>query len=368
MIPMLDLRKQLEDIRDEVLRGLRDVVESGQYILGRKVEEFEKESAAYLGARHAIGVASGTDALLLAMKALGIEQGDEIITTPFTFFATAETAVYLKATPVFADIDPGTLNISPGEIEKKITKKTRAIVPVHIFGLPANMDKILGLAAGYGLRVIEDCAQSFGAAIREKRTGTFGDAGTFSFYPSKNLGGCGDGGLVTTNDDELAARLRRLRNHGSKGSYIHEEIGYNSRLDELQAAILLVKLKRIDEYTRKRKEKAALYSKLLKGAVKCPPPDKNGAGHVYHQYTIMHRKRDLIRERLKEEGVSSMVYYPVPLHLQPALKFLGYKEGDLPVAEKASKEVLSLPIYPELEESAIERIAEIVKSACSITH
>jgi len=365
MIPMLDMRKELELVRDEMLSAMREVVESGQYILGRKVEEFERESAAYLGARHAIGVASGTDALLLALRALDIKQGDEVITTPFTFFATAEVVIHLRATPVFADIDPATLNISPESIEKKLTPKTRAIIPVHLFGLPADMEKILEMAQRHGFKVLEDCAQSFGAGIGGEKTGSIGDAGSFSFYPSKNLGGCGDGGLISTNDGELAARVRLLRNHGSKGGYIHEAIGYNSRLDELQAAILLVKLKRIDEYNRKRREKADLYSRHLKGAVLCPPNDKNGFTHVFHQYTIRDKRRDVIRERLREEGVSSMVYYPVPLHLQPALKFLGYKEGDLPAAEKAAKEVLSLPIYPELPESVIERIARIIQSACS---
>jgi UDP-2-acetamido-2-deoxy-ribo-hexuluronate aminotransferase len=363
MIPMLDLRKQLEEIRDEVLLVLREVVESGQYILGKKVAEFERESAAYLCTKHAVGVASGTDALLLSLKALDIKQGDEVITTPFTFFATAETVLYLHATPVFVDIDPHTLNINPALIEEKITPKTRAIIPVHIFGYPADMESIGQIAQKHGLKIIEDCAQSFGASIRGRKTGSIGEAGAFSFYPSKNLGAYGDGGLIATSDDQIAERVRILRNHGSKGAYMHDAIGYNSRLDELQAAILLVKLKRIDEYNKKRKEKAALYSKLLKNAVICPPHDKDGASHVYHQYTLRHPKRDLIREKLREEGVSSMVYYPVPLHLQPALLSLGYKEGDLPNAEKAAREVFSLPIYPELPTEIIERITEIIKNA-----
>lgn len=363
MIPMVDLRKQLEGIRDEILTSVREVIESGQYILGRKVEQFENGAASFLGTRHAVGVASGTDALLLALKALDIKQGDEVITTPFTFFATAEILVYLKAVPVFADIDPLTLNINPQSIEQKITSRTRAIIPVHIFGCPADMDRITAIAKKNGLRVVEDCAQSFGATWNGKQTGCMGDAGCFSFYPSKNLGAYGDGGLISVNDPELAGKLRVLRNHGSRGNYLHDAVGYNSRLDELQAAILSVKLKRLAHYNDKRREKAALYSKLLSNTVVCPPAD-NRFRHAFHQYTIRHPKRDFIRERLKEEGVSSMVYYPVPLHLQPALKFLGYKERDLPVAENASNEVLSLPMYPELEEAVIERIAEIVKSAC----
>lgn len=266
-------------------------------------------------------------------------------------------------TPVFADIDPNTLNINPQSIEQRLTSKTKAIIPVHIFGCPADMDRILSIAKKNRLKVVEDCAQSFGASYNGKQTGSLGEAGCFSFYPSKNLGAYGDGGLISVSDPELAGRLRVLRNHGSRGNYLHDMVGYNSRLDELQAAILLVKLKRIAQYNDKRREKAALYSKLLSGTVVCPPAD-NGFRHVFHQYTIRHPKRDVIREKLREEGVSSMIYYPVPLHLQPAFKYLGYKEGDIPIAENASKEVLSLPIYPELEEAVIERIAEIVISAC----
>ena len=362
MIPMVDLKKQLEDIRGEVLSGLAEVVESGQYVLGKKVAEFELKTAGYLGARHAIGVASGTDALFLALKALGIKAGDEVITTPFTFFATIEAILYVGAVPVLADIDPVTFNINPEQAARKITKKTRAIIPVHIFGHPAGMDQIGALAKAHGLKVIEDCAQSFGASLNGKKTGAIGDAGCFSFYPSKNLGGIGDGGLVTANDDEIAANVRLLRNHGSRGGYLHEAIGHNSRLDELQAAVLLVKLKRIDDYNARRRHKAALYTKLLsdsRTAISCPPPGGDGIAYhsVFHQYTIRHPQRDILRRKLQESGISSMIYYPVPMHLQPALSFLGYKEGDLPEAEKAAREVLSLPICPEIEDSDIEMIA-----------
>jgi dTDP-4-amino-4,6-dideoxygalactose transaminase len=362
MIPMVDLKKQFEGIREEVLSVANAVIESGQYILGRRVKEFEEEAAAYIGARHAIGVASGTDALHLSLKAMGIGPGDEVITTPFTFFATAEAVIYQGATPVFVDIDPETFNIDASLVEAKITSRTRAIIPVHLFGYPADMEAINDIAKKHGLRVVEDCAQSFGASIHGRKTGSLGYAGCFSFYPSKNLGAYGDGGLVTVNDDALAEEIRLLRNHGQRGGYVHTTIGFNSRLDELQAGILLIKLRRIEEYNTKRREKAALYNRLLCGTVTCPGAGSDGFHHVYHQYTIRHPKRELLRERLKEAGVSSMVYYPVPLHLQPALGFLGHKEGDFPVAENISREVLSLPIYPELPLSDVERVSEIIRS------
>ncbi|MBI5187642.1 MAG: DegT/DnrJ/EryC1/StrS family aminotransferase [Nitrospirae bacterium] len=360
MIPMVDLKKQFQEIKDEVFSVLTEILESSQYILGPKVSEFEKKIADYHGVREAIGVASGTDALHLSIEALGIGEGDEVITTPFTFFATVEAILYTGATPVFADIEPDTLNIDVSQIEAKITEKTKAVLPVHLFGHPSDMEGIQKIAEKYNLKVIEDCAQAFGAAINGKRLGSFGDAGCFSFYPSKNLGGYGDGGMIILNDSMVADTIRKLRNHGSKGSYRHESVGFNSRLDELQAGILLVKLKHIDEYNRKRRQNAALYNELLSGKVKCPV-EKDGAYHVYHQYTIMSERRDEIQKRLKGNGVSSVIYYPVPLHLQEALNFLGYKNGDLPVAEKAAREVLSLPIYPELEESAIVKIAEIIR-------
>ncbi|MEW6068539.1 MAG: DegT/DnrJ/EryC1/StrS family aminotransferase [Nitrospirota bacterium] len=360
MIPILDLRKQLQEIKGEVVNVLTEILESSRYILGEKVSELERKIAEYHGVREAIGVASGTDALHLSIEALGIGQGDEVVTTPFTFFATAEAILYTGAMPVFVDIEPDTLNIDVNKIESHITKKTKAILPVHLFGYPADMNKILKIAKKHKLKVIEDCAQSFGAEINAKKVGGFGDAGCFSFYPSKNLGGYGDGGMITLNNSRVADTIRELRNHGSKGLYRHKRVGFNSRLDEIQAGILLVKFRRIDEYNRKRRQKAALYNNLLSGVVRCPV-EKNGIYHVYHQYTIMSPKRDKIQQRLKENEITSVIYYPVPLHLQEALKFLGYKKGDFPVAEKAAKEVLSLPMYPELEESDIKRIAEIIR-------
>jgi dTDP-4-amino-4,6-dideoxygalactose transaminase len=284
-----------------------------------------------------------------------------VITTPFTFFATAEAVIYTGARPVFVDIDPETMNIDPEQIEAKITKKTKAIIPVHIFGHPADMDAIMAIAKKHTLHVIEDCAQSFGADIRGRKTGSFGEAGCFSFYPSKNLGAFGDGGLVTLSDAGLGDRIRVLRNHGSRGSYKHESIGFNSRLDELQAGILLVKFRRIDAYNRKRRENAALYHAYLSNSI-LKPVERPGMTHVYHQYTLRSPKRDKIKSTLHEAGISSVVYYPIPLHLQEALGFLGHKKGDFPVTEEAAERVLSLPMYPELEEKTIREIAEIVNN------
>ena len=359
MIPMVDLKKEFTEIKKEVFEMLTEILESSHYILGPKVSELEKKISDYHGVAAAIGVASGTDALHLSLDALGVGEGDEVITTPFTFFATAEAVIYTGATPVFVDAEPDTLNIDVSLIEKKITKKTKAIIPVHIFGHPADMEEIKKLAKKHKLKVIEDCAQAFGAAINNKKVGSFGDAGCFSFYPSKNLGAYGDGGMITLNDSVIANTIKKLRNHGSGGAYKHESVGFNSRLDEIQAGILLIKLKRIDEYNSKRRQNAALYNKFLSDKVKCPK-EKNGCYHVYHQYTIMSPERDKIQNKLKDNGISSVVYYPIPLHLQEALKFLGYKEGDFPVAEKAAREVLSLPMYPGLEEKTIKEITKII--------
>lgn len=361
MIPMVDLKKQFNDIREEVFEVMAEVLESSQYILGPKVKELEKRIAEYHGVSEAIGVASGTDALHISIESLGIGEGDEVITTPFTFFATAEAILYTGAIPVFVDISPDTMNMNPGEIEKKITEKTKALLPVHIFGHPADMDAIMGIAGRYDLKVIEDCAQSFGAEIKGGKAGSVGDAGCFSFYPSKNLGAFGDGGMILLNDLDVAGKMRKLRNHGAKGSYRHECVGFNSRLDEIQAAILLVKLKRIDEYNRKRRQRAALYNELLSDSV-IRPLEKPGFTHVYHQYTIRSTKRDEIQRRLRDHNISSVVYYPVPLHLQEAISYLGYKMGDFPVAEEAADMVLSLPMYPELEETAIQQIADIINN------
>lgn len=360
IVPMVDLKRQFQEVKDEVLHVITEVLERGQYILGPKVAEFEKKMAGYLGMSEAIGVASCTDALHLSLDGLGVGEGDEVITTPFTFFATVEAILYTGVKPVFVDIEPDTFNLDVNQIEAQITEKTRGILPVHLFGHMANMEKISKIAGRYGLKVIEDCAQSFGAELNGRKAGSFGDAGCFSFYPSKNLGGYGDGGIIVLNNSKVAEVIRKLRNHGSRESYIHERVGFNSRLDEIQAGILLVKLKYIEEYNKQRRRKAALYTELLSDKVRCPI-EEEGVYHVYHQYTIRSPKRNEIQKKLWERGISSVIYYPLPLHLQEALRFLGYKKGDFPVAEKASQEVLSLPIYPELKESVIEEIAEIIR-------
>lgn len=362
MVPMVDLKSQFQEIKDEVFESLKAIIESTHYILGPSVKEFEKKVAEYIDVPQAIGVASGTDALHLSLEALGISDKDEVITTPFTFFATVEAILYTGARPVFVDIELDTFNIDPERIEEKITNRTKAILPVHLFGHPADMERIMDIARRYNLYVIEDCAQAFGATIGNRRVGSFGDSGCFSFYPSKNLGAYGDGGMITVRNEELSERIRMLRNHGAIASYIHDSVGFNSRLDEIQAGILLIKFKRIEEYNRLRKEKAIMYNSLLSDIVRCPS-EKIGFKHVFNLYTIMSERRDDIQKALREKGVSSVVYYPLPLHLQKALSFLGYREGDFPMAERASKEVLSLPIYPELKDSTIEMIAGVIKSS-----
>lgn len=362
MIPMIDLKAQFDDIREEVLKEVNDVMESSRYILGPKVESLEDKMSAFFGIEEAVGVASGTDALDLSLKAVGIGSGDEVITTPFTFFATVESIIYQGARPVFVDIDPETMNIDPGKISEKITDKTKAILPVHMFGMPAEMERISEIASQHGLHIIEDCAQSFGAHINGAMTGSFGDAGCFSFYPSKNLGACGDGGLITVKEARLAKEIRMLRNHGAAGGYIHKRVGLNSRLDELQAAILLVKFSRIEEYNALRREKAAYYCEHLGGYLNCPK-SVEGYYHVYHQYTIRTPHRDFLKTYLHEHGISSVIYYPVPLHLQDAVADLGYSKGDFPHAEKASSEVLSLPIYPELGEDKQSDICQAIIEA-----
>lgn len=359
MKPMIDLKKQYLDIKDDVLRMLNETLESSQYVLGRRVRELEDKIRTYHGVREAIGVASGTDALHLSLRSLGIGPGDEVITTPFTFFATVEAILYTGAQPVFVDIEPETFNINVSLIEENITPRTKAILPVHLFGHPAEMKGVMKIAAAHKLKVIEDCAQSFGASLDGRKTGSFGDAACFSFYPSKNLGACGDGGMIVLNDFQIAEEIRKLRNHGSKGGYRHECLGYNSRLDEFQAGFLLVKFERIEEYNRKRREKAALYRRLLSEVIHCPV-EREGAYHVYHQFTITNPRRDVIQQILREHDIPSVVYYPIPLHLQRAMSYLGLGEGTFPVAERAAKEVLSLPIYPELDEADIRATADVI--------
>ncbi len=363
-VPMVDLKIQYAAIREEVAGAVQGVIESAHFILGPQGKALEEAIAAYHGVKYAVAVASGTDALHLALLAAGIKRDDEVITTPFTFIATAEAASYLGAKPVFVDIDPSTFNIDISKIEAAITKKTRAIIPVHLYGAPVEMDGLMKLAKKHGLKVIEDCAQSFGAEYRGKKTGAFGDLGCFSFFPSKNLGGYGDGGMVITDDAKLAEHMLSLRNHGSRIRYYHDEIGYNSRLDEIQAAILNIKFKHIDEYNAKRRKNAFLYNTILAGPGIQTPSEQDNTKHVFHQYTIRVKDRDAVKQKLDAGNVtSSMIYYPVPLHLQAAYKNLGMKPGSLPKTELAAQEVLSLPMYPELTEEQIRLIADAVKKA-----
>lgn len=359
MKPFIDLKAQYLNIKDEILGIINEILESSHYILGENVRKFEDEVKSYLGVKEAIGVASGTDALHLALKALDIGKGDEVITTPFTFFATVEAITYVGAKPVFVDIDSRTYNIDADKIEEKITPRTKAIIPVHIFGCPANMEKIIEIARKYGLKIIEDAAQAFGAKIGDRKVGSIGDIGCFSFYPSKNLGCFGDGGMVVTNNEDLADKIRILRNHGSPGRYIHNTVGLNSRLDEIQAGILRVKIKYIDHYNELRRKKAAVYTKYLSDAV-ITPDEPTNVYHVFHLYSIRSDRREKIMETLQKHGIPSVVYYPIPMHLQGALKSLSHKEGDFPVAEKISKEIFSLPLYPELAEEEIFQISQII--------
>jgi len=359
MKPFIDLKAQYSNIKDEVLRCINDILESSHYILGENVKKFEDDIKSYLGVSEAIGVASGTDALHLALKALDITHGDEVITTPFTFFATVEAILYVGAKPVFVDIDENTYNIDPDKIEEKITPRTKAIIPVHIFGCPADMIKINEIAQKYGLNIIEDAAQAFGAKIGDKKIGTFGDIACFSFYPSKNLGCFGDGGMVVTNNPEIADKIRILRNHGSPGRYVHETVGLNSRLDEIQAGVLRIKLKHIDEYNSLRRKKANIYTKFLSDKVITPKEVEN-TYHVYHLYSIRSESRDKIKEILAKQGFPSVVYYPISMHLQKAIVNLGFKKGDFPIAEKVSREILALPIYPEIPDEEVFEISQII--------
>ncbi len=356
----LDLKAQFATIREEVMSAVAKVMETQLFILGDEVRQLEDEIAQTLGANHAVGCASGTDALILALLAAGIGPGDEVITTPFSFVATAGAIAWLQAKPVFVDISPDTFNIDPEKIAAAITSKTRAIMPVHLFGLSADLDPILALAKSRGLAILEDAAQAIGAQYRGRYVGTMGKFGCFSFFPSKNLGGAGDGGLITTQDAALAEHLRMLRMHGSKKKYHHDILGTNSRLDALQAAVLRVKLRHLPGWTKGRQARAQRYRELFASAnilqfVSIPPIPPPQYQHVYNQFTIRCQKRDALREHLRLAGIPSEIYYPVPLHLQPAFASLGYA-GQFPHAEAASADVLSLPVYPELPEAHQEKI------------
>jgi len=358
-VPLLDLKAQYATIRDKVRPAVDAVMESQYFILGPEVEAFERELAAYVGAKHAIGCASGTDAILLALMALGVGPGDEVVTTPFTFFATAGSIARAGARPVFVDIEPDTFNIAPALVRKAITPRTKAIMPVHLFGQCADMGPILEAAGD--IPVIEDAAQALSAEYKGRKAGVLGRVACFSFFPSKNLGGCGDGGALTTNDDALAEKLRLLRVHGARQKYYHDEVGINSRLDALQAAVLRVKLPYLDRWSDRRAANARRYDDLLAGAAVATPAVKPYARHVFNQYTIRTANRDGLRQHLAERGVSTAIYYPVPLHLQKCFAGLGYEPGSLPEAERAAGEVLSLPVYPELTDEMAEHVASSIR-------
>lgn len=362
-IPLLDLKAQYLTIKDDIDQAILRVLDSGKFILGPEMKTFEKEMAAYCGVKEAVAVGNGTDALLLSLRGLGVGPGDEVITTPFTFFASAETVAALGATPVFVDIDPVTLNMDLNQLEAKITPRTKAIIPVHIFGQMVDVERVMEIAARHDLKVIEDSAQAIGSSYRGRKAGSIGDAGTFSFFPTKNLGAYGDAGMVVTDDEHLAAHLRMLRFHGCQTKYYHDEIGYNSRMDEMQAAILRVKFRHIDDWNAARREKAKIYNELLADLPLTLPGIDPAGTPVYHLYVLRTAKRDQLMAALKENGIAGAIYYPVPLHLQRAFRNLGYKEGDLPVAEKACKQALALPCYPELTLEQQQQIAQVVKEA-----
>jgi dTDP-4-amino-4,6-dideoxygalactose transaminase len=362
----VDLRAQYATIKKEIDSAMLEAVASGEYILGKPVETFEREMARFCGTRYAVGVASGTDALHLALKACGVGPGDEVITTPFTFIATVQAIVHCGATPVFADIEPTTYNMSCDKIETLITERTKAILPVHLYGHPVDMDPVMELARRFELKVVEDCAQALGAKYKGQPVGSLGDAGCLSFFPSKNLGAYGDGGMVVTSNPQLAQKVDLLRRHGSMRKYYHEVVGVNSRLDALQAAVLRVKLRHLDKWISERRERAGRYNELLSGIPEnMAPTTRPYAYHAFNYFTIRVDssvvERDQLQQHLSEQGIATVVYYPLGLHLQPAFEFLGYGSGNLPETEKAQREVLSLPLYPELDMESQERVVEAIK-------
>lgn len=363
-IPVTDLTRQNKALKSQISKAISVIFKNCDFILGQDVKLFEQEVANYCQVQEAIGVASGTDALVLSLLSLGIKAGDEVITTPFTFIATAEAIVRAGARPVFCDIKPDTYNIDEDKLESLINPKTKAILVVHLYGLPCNMDKIMAIARSRNLKVVEDCAQSLGSIYKDKKVGSFGDISALSFFPSKNLGCFGDGGMVLTNDKELAVKVRLMRNHGSADKYRYVMHGFNSRLDTIQAAILRIKLTKLDNWIESRRRCAFLYKKYLEGAKGLVlPVEPEGCVSSYNYYTlrITNNKRQAVQDALKNKNISSAVYYPLSLHLQDVFKNLNYKFGDFTCAEKAQEEALSLPMYPELKESQIKKIAKIIK-------
>ena len=363
-IALLNLGAQYASIKEEIDDAIQQVLARQHFILGENVAALEQEIAAYCGMPHGVGVASGTDALILALKAAGIGPGDEVIVPAFSFVATADSVSLLGAVPVFADIDPVSYNLDPTELERLFSPRTRALIPVHLYGQPAEMDRILAFAASHNLSVLGDTAQALGSRYKGAPVCSFADYGCISFFPSKNLGAYGDGGMIVTRDKESAATLKMLRAHGSRKKYNSEVQGWNSRLDELQAAVLRVKLPHLDRWNTLRAERAERYNEAFAGAEEIVTPTiGDDRTHVFHQYTLRVPNRDAVQAELSAAGIQSAVHYPVPLHLQPMFAHLGHKPGDLPVAEQAAREVISLPIYPELEDAQIERVAATLRQA-----
>jgi dTDP-4-amino-4,6-dideoxygalactose transaminase len=362
-IPVLDLSLEINMLWDELNTAIQAVLRSGHFIMGEQVAIFEKQIAQYLGVKHAIGMNSGTDALVIGLRALGVEAGDEVITTPFSFFATAEAVSLLGATPVFVDIDPDTFNLNVSQVEAAITPRTKVILPVHLFGQAADLDPLLSLATAHGLKVLEDVAQAFSGEYKGRKLGTLGDAAAYSFFPSKNLGAYGDAGMMTTNDDDVAQMAKKLRVHGSLKKYHNEIVGYNSRMDTIQAAILSVKLPHVDEFSTGRRAAAQVYNNLLQDVPGIIPPcEVPYAKHVYHQYTLRIRdgKRDAVQQHLNNTGIATMVYYPIPIHKLPIYTALNYT---LPESEQAAGEVLSLPIWPQITPDIQEQVVSALREA-----
>jgi dTDP-4-amino-4,6-dideoxygalactose transaminase len=364
-IPLLDLKAQYRTLKSDLDSAIAEVMESQCFILGPKVQQCEEAIARYCGCAFGVGVSSGTDALLICLMAEGIGPGDEVITTPYTFFATAGSIARVGATPVFVDIDPSTYNINPAQIEAKITPRTRAIMPVHLYGQLADMGAVMDIARRHKLVVIEDAAQAIGAEHKARRAGSIGEYGCFSFFPSKNLGAAGDAGLVVTNDARRAERLRCLRMHGSEPKYYHKFIGGNFRLDALQAAVILVKLKYLDEWTAARQRNAARYDALLAGLPNIQRPVSRTDRHIFNQYVIRVADRDRLRAELAARDIGTEIYYPVPLHLQECFTYLGYRPDAFPESERAAKETLALPVYPELSEAQAGYVAQCVRETLS---
>lgn len=363
-VPFGDLRRQYRTIRAEIDAAVRRVLERGWFVLGQEVQSFELEFAEYLGAKHVVGVGSGTEALHLALLAIGIGPGDEVITVANTCVPTASAISLVGAKPALVDVDPASFNLDPAKLEAAITPRTRAIIPVHLYGQAADMDPILQIARRHNLAVIEDAAQGHGATYRGKKLGTLGHIGCFSFYPSKNLGACGDGGAIVTNDDQLAERARMLRNYGERQRYFHKIKGSNSRLDEIQAAILRVKLRHLDSWNKRRRQIADLYNREITNPMIKKPAEMSYGSHNYHLYVIRCERREELQQHLADRGIKTLIHYPIPIHLQEAYSDLNHRRGDYPVAEKCADEVLSLPIFPELSDQEAHYVAQCVNSFC----